>query len=44
MSGIQYPVDMKDIGTFEHQNNISVNIYERKGKRNLSVKYYHRDS
>ena len=27
MSGIQYPVDIKDIGKFEHQNNISVNVY-----------------
>ena len=32
MSGIQYPVDIKDIGRFEHQKNISVNIcgYEDK--------------
>ena len=27
MSGIQYLVDIKDIGKFEHQNNISVNVY-----------------
>ena len=27
MSGIQYTVDIKDIGKFEHQNNISVNVY-----------------
>ena len=27
MSVIQYPVDIKDIGKFEHQNNISVNVY-----------------
>ena len=27
MSGIQYPVDIKDVGKFEHQNNISVNVY-----------------
>ena len=27
MSGIKYPVDIKDIGKFEHQNNISVNVY-----------------
>ena len=27
MSGIQYPVHIKDIGKFEHQNNISVNVY-----------------
>ena len=32
MSGIQYPIDIKDIGKFEHQNNISVNVcgYEDK--------------
>ena len=27
MSGIQYPVVIKDIGKFEHQNNITVNVY-----------------
>ena len=27
MSGIQYPAEIKDIGKFEHQNNISVNVY-----------------
>ena len=27
MSGIQYPVDIKDITKFEHQNNISVNVF-----------------
>ena len=27
MSGIQYTVGIKDIGKFEHQNNISVNVY-----------------
>ena len=27
MSGIQYPVDIKDISKFEHQNNISINVY-----------------
>ena len=27
MSGIQYPVDIKDIGKFEQQNNICVNVY-----------------
>ena len=25
MSGVKYPVDIKDIDKFEHQNNISVN-------------------
>ena len=32
MSGIKYPVDIKDIGKFEYQNNISVNVcgYENK--------------
>ena len=24
ISGIQYPIDIKDIGKFEHQNNISL--------------------
>ena len=27
MSGIQYPVDIKNISKFEHQNNISINVY-----------------
>ena len=27
MSGVKYPVDIKDIDKFEHQNNISVNVY-----------------
>ena len=27
MSGIQYPVDIKDIGKLEHQNNIGFNVY-----------------
>ena len=27
MSGIKYPVDIKHICKFEHQNNISVNVY-----------------
>ena len=30
MSGVQYPVDIKDISKFEHQNNISI-------KKNISV-------
>ena len=33
MSGIQYPVDIKDIGKFKHQNNISVNVYGHKDKK-----------
>ena len=33
MSGIQYPIDIKDIGKFEHQNNISVNVYGYKDKK-----------
>ena len=33
MSGIQYPVDIKDIGKFEHQNNISVNVYGYEDKK-----------
>ena len=27
MSGIQYPERIQDIGKFENQNNISVNVY-----------------
>ena len=27
MTGIQNPKDIKDIGKFEYQNNISVNVY-----------------
>ena len=33
MSGIQYPVDIKDIGKFEHQNNISANFYGYEDKK-----------
>ena len=33
MSGIQYPVDIKDINKFEHQNNISVNVYGYEDKK-----------
>ena len=33
MSGIQYPVDIKDIGKFEYQNNISVNVYVYEDKK-----------
>ena len=33
MSGSQYPVDIKDINKFEHQNNISVNVYEYEDKK-----------
>ena len=33
MSGIQYPVDIKGISRFEHQNNISVNVYGYKDKK-----------
>ena len=29
MSGVKHFVDMKDIDKFEHQNNISVNVYVR---------------
>ena len=32
MSGIRYVVDIKDIGKFEHQNNVSVNVYEYEDK------------
>ena len=40
MSGIQYTVDIKGIGRFEHQNNISVSVTKTK---NLPVSFYHRD-
>ena len=43
ISGIQYPVDIKDISKFEHQNNISVNLCGYEDKKNLPVAYYHRD-
>ena len=33
ISGIQYPVDIKDIGKYEHQNNISVNLYGYEDKK-----------
>ena len=33
MSGIKYPVEIKDIAKFEHQNNISVNVYGCKDKK-----------
>ena len=32
MSGIQYPIDIKDIGKFEHQNTIRANVYGYKDK------------
>ena len=33
MSGIQYPVEIKNIGKLEHQNNISVNVYGHEDKK-----------
>ena len=33
MSGIQYPIDIKDIGKSEHQNAISANVCGYKGKK-----------
>ena len=33
MSGIQYPVDIKGIGKFEHQSNISINVYRNEDKK-----------
>ena len=33
MSGMQYPVDIKDFGKFEYQNNNSVNVYGYEDKR-----------
>ena len=46
MSGIQYPVDIKDINKFKYQNNTSVNVYGYKDKNdhcNASRKFiiYH---
>ena len=43
MSGIQYPMDIKDIGKFEHQNNISVNAYGYEDKKSLPVTYHRHD-
>ena len=43
MSGIQYPVDIKDIGKFQQENNISVNVYGYKDKKNFPVRYYHHE-
>ena len=33
VTGIQYPVDIKDIGKFEHQANITVNVYGYEDKK-----------
>ena len=33
ISGVQYPEDIKDIGKFEHQNKISVNVYGYEDKK-----------
>ena len=38
MSGTQYPVDIKDIGKFEYQNNISVNVYGYKDNKIFSLR------
>ena len=43
MSGIKYHADIKDISKFEHQNNISVNVYVYENKKNLLVTYHHHD-
>ena len=37
MSGIQNPVDIKDIGKFEHQNNNSFNVYGYQVKKIFSL-------
>ena len=37
MSGIKYHVDIKDTGKFDHQNNISVNVYGYKDKKIFSL-------
>ena len=36
MLGIQYHVDIKDISKFEHQNNISVNVYGYEDKKSVA--------
>ena len=48
MSRVKYPVDIKDIDKFEHQNNISVNLYECEDKKifpllitNLDIARHH---
>ena len=33
MSGIKYPINIKDIKKFEYQNNISVNVYGYEDKK-----------
>ena len=33
MSGVKYPVDIKDIGKFKHQDNISDNVYGYEDKK-----------
>ena len=33
MPGIKYSIDIKDIGKFEHQNNISLNVYGYEEKK-----------
>ena len=38
MSGIQYPVGIKDISKFEHQSNISVNVYGYEDKKILPLR------
>ena len=35
MSEVKYTVDIKDISTFQHQNNISLNVYECEDKKNF---------
>ena len=43
MSGIRYVVDIKDIGKFEHQNDVSVNVYEYEDKNIFPLRIYQRD-
>ena len=38
ISGIQYPVDIKDIGKSEHQNNIRVNVSGYEDKKVFSLR------
>ena len=38
MSGLKYPVVIKDIGKFDHQNNVTVNVHEYKENKIFSLR------
>ena len=38
MTGIQYPVDIKDIGKYERQNDIGVNVYGCEDKKSFPLR------